>query len=100
PAIATDVGGTADAVLHGRTGLLVPPEDPAALAAALRRLLDDASERRALGIAARRHAREAFGLEAMVAAFEALYAELLDGPRNPAPRLGPYRNPLRRARGS
>ncbi|MFP4250938.1 MAG: glycosyltransferase, partial [Armatimonadota bacterium] len=32
PVVATDVGGCAEAVVHGETGLVVPPEDPAALA--------------------------------------------------------------------
>jgi glycosyltransferase involved in cell wall biosynthesis len=39
PMVATAVGGTADALEDERTGLLVPPEDPPALAAALRRAL-------------------------------------------------------------
>lgn len=42
PVVATDVGGVADVVDDGETGLLVRPEDPAALAAAIGRLLDDA----------------------------------------------------------
>jgi len=41
PVITTDVGGLAEAVKHGRTGLLAPPEDPGALAAAIRRFFDE-----------------------------------------------------------
>jgi glycosyltransferase involved in cell wall biosynthesis len=41
PVVATDVGGVSDIVADGETGLLVPPEDPAALAAAIERLLTD-----------------------------------------------------------
>jgi glycosyltransferase involved in cell wall biosynthesis len=41
PVVASDVGGVKDLVAHGRNGLLVPPADPAALAAALDRLLSD-----------------------------------------------------------
>jgi glycosyltransferase involved in cell wall biosynthesis len=49
PVVATAVGGLAEAVEEGRSGLLVPPEDPAALAAALARLLGDPELRRRLG---------------------------------------------------
>jgi glycosyltransferase involved in cell wall biosynthesis len=57
PVVASDVGGVADALGHGtggvRPGLLVPPEDPRALAAALRTWLGDAAVRRAWRRAAR-----------------------------------------------
>ena len=43
PVVATDVGGLRDLLTHEHTGLLVPPDDPRAMAAALRRLLEDAS---------------------------------------------------------
>ncbi|HEX2580656.1 MAG TPA: glycosyltransferase [Dongiaceae bacterium] len=49
PVIATDVGGIPELVIAGRTGLLVPPGDPQALAQALARLLNDGEMRRALG---------------------------------------------------
>lgn len=51
--VATDVGGNREVVAHGRSGLLAPPGDPGALAAALRFLFDDPGQRRALGRAAR-----------------------------------------------
>lgn len=53
PLIATDVPGCRDVVQHGRTGLLVPPRDPFALAAAIAELAQDATRRAALGRAAR-----------------------------------------------
>src|SRR5207249_5748052 len=64
PVVATAVGGLADAVVDGETGLLVPPNDPSALRAGLERLLGDAALRRRLGEAARRRAVELYGLEA------------------------------------
>jgi glycosyltransferase involved in cell wall biosynthesis len=53
PVVASRVGGLAEAVVHGETGLLVPPADPGALAAALRRLLGDPALRTRLGEAGR-----------------------------------------------
>jgi glycosyltransferase involved in cell wall biosynthesis len=58
PVVATSVGGLADAVEDGVTGLLVPPRDPVALRAALERLLGDAELRARLGAAARERACE------------------------------------------
>jgi glycosyltransferase involved in cell wall biosynthesis len=53
PIVATAAGGIPDAVEHGLTGLLVPPADPAALAAALAELIEDAARRDQLGRAGR-----------------------------------------------
>jgi glycosyltransferase involved in cell wall biosynthesis len=60
PVVATEVGGVAEAVLHGETGLLVPPGDPHALAEALERLLRDEGLRRRLGTAGRDRVLQAF----------------------------------------
>jgi glycosyltransferase involved in cell wall biosynthesis len=75
--VAADVGSVAEAVLGGETGLLVPPEDPAALAAALRRLLADPPLRRRLGGQGRGLVLDRFTAGHMTRAFESLYAELL-----------------------
>ncbi|HEV8662420.1 MAG TPA: glycosyltransferase [Candidatus Methylomirabilis sp.] len=79
PAVATAVGGTPEAVLHGETGLLVPREDPRALAAALQVLLDDPPRASAMGAAGRRRVEDRFRVERMVEATQELYAELLAG---------------------
>lgn len=75
PVVATDVGSVREAVLPGVTGLLVPPDDVGALAAALRTLLDDPALSERLADAAHRHACRHFTAAAMAASFEAVYAE-------------------------
>ncbi len=67
PVVGTQVNGIADLVVDERTGLLVPPADPDALADALERLLRDPALRRQLGDAGRRRIVERFSLERMVA---------------------------------
>jgi starch synthase len=53
PVIGSRVGGIPELVEDGRTGLLVPPEDPASLARAIAALTDDEARRRALATGAR-----------------------------------------------
>jgi glycosyltransferase involved in cell wall biosynthesis len=77
PVVATDVGSVSEAVVDGVTGLLVPVEDPGALAAALVRLLDDSELRGRLGAAGRARALERHTAAAMADAYEILYDEVL-----------------------
>jgi starch synthase len=76
PVVATGVGGLPDAVEDGLTGVLVPPKDPAALRAALERLLGDAVLRERLGRAGRARAESELGWPAATRATLALYAEI------------------------
>jgi glycosyltransferase involved in cell wall biosynthesis len=77
--VATDAGGTCEIVLDGQTGLVVPVEDPVALARALRTVVSDAELRRRLGDAARSHVRTVFGMDRFVDEFAALYTSLAKG---------------------
>ncbi|MEZ4735136.1 MAG: glycosyltransferase [Caldilineaceae bacterium] len=77
PVIATAVGGTPDVVIHNETGLLVPPADPSALAAAIQTLVQAAECRHTLGEAGRRRACTLFSIQQNVAQTEILYKELL-----------------------
>lgn len=77
PVVATAVGGLADAVEDGVTGLLVPPRDPAALRAALERLLGDAELRARLGAAARVAAESRLSWGAATEATLDVYREAL-----------------------
>lgn len=76
PVIASAAGGNPELVTDGMDGLLVAPRDSAAWAAAIERLLDDAALAARLGEAARRTARERFGLERTVARTLELYRSL------------------------
>ena len=71
--VASAVGGHLDTVSDGTTGLLVPPRDPAALAARLRDLLAWPDWRRSLAAAAARHARGRYRWEQIAAETEAVY---------------------------
>jgi glycosyltransferase involved in cell wall biosynthesis len=81
PAVATDVGGVADVVADGETGLLVRPGDPEAIAAAMVRLAADRQLRLQAGLAARARVGERFMPERLLADMEGLYSRLLAGGR-------------------
>ena len=74
--VATDVGGVGEVLEEGRCGILVPPRDPEALAAAIARLSSDPDRRAALGAAARARAL-AFGAGRMGRQVIRLYREVL-----------------------
>jgi glycosyltransferase involved in cell wall biosynthesis len=78
PVITTDVGSIGEIVTDGDTGVLVTPQDAAALRNAIEALLGDGERRRTLGDSAAARARERFGevlmVERMVAAFDAARA--------------------------
>jgi len=73
PVVATAVGSIGDAVEHGQTGLIVPPEDARSLADALASLVDDAALRVQFGTAARQRALEQFGIESMLDRMEDVF---------------------------
>ena len=73
PTVATRVGSIPEAIEDGVQGLLVPPDDPAALAEALRRVAADPSLRERLGAAAREEAAARFTAEAMAREYRSLY---------------------------
>ena len=80
PVVASDAMGNPELVLHERTGLLVPPRDPAALAAAVLRLLADPAWGEALARAGRARVEERFSTEAKIRRLEALYRRLAAHP--------------------
>jgi glycosyltransferase involved in cell wall biosynthesis len=76
PVSAADVGGVSDIVLDGETGIVVPPDDAAALAAALVRLARDPDLRKRLGAAAPARAGR-YAADRLVSDLNALYLEVL-----------------------
>ena len=76
PVVATAITSLAEAVVHGVTGTVVAPEDPAALAAALSELLGDPARARAFGLAAHRRVLAEHSLAACVAGYDALLHRL------------------------
>jgi glycosyltransferase involved in cell wall biosynthesis len=77
PVLASDVGGNPEIVRHGRTGLLFPSDDGAALRAALVQLLADRQLRASLGSAARAWVVHSASIDAMRASYDELYAEAI-----------------------
>lgn len=77
PVVATRVGGNAELIVDGETGYLVPAEQPEALAAALRRYVDDRALLGRHGVAARTRAVTEFSLAGMMARYQSLYDRLL-----------------------
>lgn len=76
PVVATDSGGTSEAVEHGKTGLLIKPGDPRTLAAAICRLLADPREAAAMGRRGRDRLED-FSLESMARQTLGLYTEAI-----------------------
>jgi len=78
PVVATAVGGLQEAVVEGRTGLLVPPGDARALATAIERLMLDDILRVSLGAAGPGRIAEGYLAEQMVVAYEKLYRSVVE----------------------
>jgi glycosyltransferase involved in cell wall biosynthesis len=77
PQVATDVGGTAEAVADGQTGLLCPPEDPLALADRIVSVLGDRERQETMAAASRRRHADQFTIELMTAATANVYRSAL-----------------------
>jgi glycosyltransferase involved in cell wall biosynthesis len=86
PVVATAVGGLLDLIEDGRTGVLVRPDDPVALADAIEALVLSPERGHALGTAARDEVTRRYSFDRMVRAFEDLYLTHLGMPRGVSSR--------------
>ncbi len=78
PVVATDVGGIPEIIENGKTGILVKPKDPEALARAILKLINDNLYARGLGLNARKTVQERFSLNTMIDKVEAVYRSFLN----------------------
>ena len=85
PVVASAVGGLTDSVVHGTTGLLVPPRQPAALADALGPLLTDETRLRGLGRAAAEWARSRYGWDRVADETSRIYRRVIEDRRGAFP---------------
>lgn len=79
PAVATDVGGNGEAILHGETGFLVRDRTPEAFAAPILNLLRDDELRRSMGQNALERCRRLFSMEVFISRLEGYYRNLAAG---------------------
>ena len=77
PVIGSSVGGIQETVVDGVTGLLVPPRDPTALAAALQQLAEAPEYARALGRAGMARVRRFYSWERVATELEAVYESII-----------------------
>jgi glycosyltransferase involved in cell wall biosynthesis len=88
PIVASGVGGVGELLEEGRTGMLVPPDDPGSLADRLSALMAEPALCARLGTAARAHAQAHYSFDRMVKAFEGIYLSEL-ARRGVAPAVQP-----------
>ena len=83
PAVATAVGGVPEVILHEKTGLLVPPDDPERTASALLRIAQNPAFAATLSAQGKMHAQQHYSLEVMLDQSEAVYRQLLAAHNRP-----------------
>jgi glycosyltransferase involved in cell wall biosynthesis len=86
PVVATNVGGTPEAVQDGKNGLLIPPGDPCAIADAVCRFLDDRALSRRLGNTASRSVAERYSMLRVAESTTRIYESMLENTRPAAAR--------------
>jgi glycosyltransferase involved in cell wall biosynthesis len=84
--VASRVGGIPEVVVDGETGWLVEPGDPAALARALRRALEDGERGRRMGAAGRRRVEQHFSWDRIAERTMAVYADAIETHRRASSR--------------
>ena len=78
PVVATNVGGNPEIVVNEKTGIIVPPKDPPALAEAIIRIMSDRNLAEAMGAAGRERVKKLYSSDRMVREYEELYQNILE----------------------
>jgi D-inositol-3-phosphate glycosyltransferase len=81
PVVGPNAGGVSETVVDGETGLLFPPDDAVAMAAALARLLEDDALRERMGRAARDRALQKFSLQGYATQMLDVYRQAMEVPQ-------------------
>jgi len=89
PVVASTAGGAPEAVEHGRTGLLVPPRDPAAVADAIGQVLRDRETRRRIGSAGRQRVEEYFAMEKYIHRVLSVYRKAIENAARKLEHMAP-----------
>jgi glycosyltransferase involved in cell wall biosynthesis len=87
PVVATEVGGNPEIVVHGETGLLVPPANADALASAILSILEDKEAASRFGNAGRKRVEERFSLDVMLRNYENLFEQVINSRGNVSPSM-------------
>ena len=77
PVVATQVGGLPDVIENGETGYLVPAQQPAALAAAMLKLISNPQKAEQMGRAAQLSVKDKFSIGRLISETESLYQDLV-----------------------
>lgn len=77
PVVATDVGGIPELVIHGKTGFLVPPKDPDAMAKSIIKLLQNKRMAVEMGLQGRKRIDRYFTMDRMIERYEHIYRHLM-----------------------
>ncbi|HUP39942.1 MAG TPA: glycosyltransferase, partial [Vicinamibacterales bacterium] len=93
--IASDTGGIPEVVLHGDTGLLVPPRDSRELAAAISTLLKDPARREKMGRAGLERVKRIFSADQMIEKTLAVYRKQAGAHHDPSAGTSPAADTLR-----
>jgi polysaccharide pyruvyl transferase WcaK-like protein/glycosyltransferase involved in cell wall biosynthesis len=97
PVIAADVGSVSEVVTHGVTGILIPPEDPGRLAAAIAELASDPPRMSALAAAGRRSVETSFDIAGTLASLDGEIRRAVTAPPEPKPEPTRGKRPVRPA---
>jgi glycosyltransferase involved in cell wall biosynthesis len=83
PIVATNVGGVSECVIDGVTGYLVPPKDPASLAIAIGKLIDDPDHARKMGAEARKTVEQKFSMQVVTKKLCEIYESAVRSKQSP-----------------